>query len=126
MALAVRQVLYMHPIFKEIGFTNIQQSTVVFGNYKPAIASLEMTLDSKSPTKHIDVGLKFCGKVIRGELLRIKYVPTAQNIVDIFTKPLPASRFRNLRESFIEDVQIFLDNSETAMAKLLSTMGKRK
>ena len=40
MALAVRQVLYLQPIFKEIGFPDIAHSTIVFGDNKPAIASI--------------------------------------------------------------------------------------
>ena len=90
MALAVRQVLYLQPIFKEIGYNDITQSTIVFGDNKPAIASIGND-SSKSRTKHIDVRLKFCGEVVRGELLKIQYAPTAQNIADLFTKPLPAA-----------------------------------
>ena len=95
MALAVRQVLYLQPIFKEKGYDDITQSTIVFGDNKPAIASIGND-SSKSRTKHIDVRLKFCGEVVRGELLKIQYVPTAQNIADLFTKPLPAAHFRTL------------------------------
>ena len=125
MALAVRQVLYLQPIFKEKGYDDITQSTIVFGDNKPAIASIGND-SSKSRTKHIDVRLKFCGEVVRGELLKIQYVPTAQNIADLFTKPLPAARFRTLRESFVTDVKMFLDNHPSDTAKLLSTMKNRK
>ena len=59
-------------------------------------------------------------------MLKIQYVPTAQNIADLFTKPLPAARFRNLRESFVTDVKMFLDNNPSDTAKLLSAMRNRK
>ena len=52
---------------------------------------------SKSRTKHIDIHLKFCREVVAAGKLNIKYVQTADNIADIFTKPLPAPRFRELR-----------------------------
>ena len=44
----------------------------------------------KSRTKHIDIRLKFCGEVITANKLKIKHVRTADNLADIFTKPLPA------------------------------------
>ena len=67
----------------------------------------------------MDKRLKFCGEVLKRGLFQIKYVPTAENIADIFTKPLPAPRFRTLRDELVSDVQVFLSNGSTVTAKLL-------
>ena len=77
---------------------------------------------SKSRTKHMDVQLKFCGEVLKQGLLKVEYVPTAENIADIFTKPLPAPRFRMLRDKLVSDVQVFIDNGASVTAKLLVTL----
>ena len=125
MALAIRQVLYLQPIFSDFSVSQICKHTVVFGDNRPAISSL--TNDStKSRTKHIDVRLKFCGEVLRAGLLTVKYVPTATNIADLFTKPLPAARFRMLRDRMVKDVQVFIQNGSKATAKLLATMESMK
>jgi len=125
MALAIRQVLYLQPIFSDFSVSQICNHTVVFGDNRPAISSL--TNDStKSRTKHIDVRLKFCGEVLRAGLLTVKYVPTATNIADLFTKPLPAARFRMLRDRMVKDVQVFIQNGSKATAKLLATMESMK
>ena len=64
---------------------------------------------------------KICEEVLKQGLLKIKYVPTAANIADIFTKPLPSPRFRLLRDELVSDVQVFINNGASAMSKLLVT-----
>ena len=100
LALSVRQVLYVQPIFTDIGFVKIEQASIVYGDNLPAINSIGND-SSKSRTKHIDIRLKFCGEVLSANKLKINYVPTAENIADIFTKPLPAPRFRELRDKIV-------------------------
>lgn len=70
----------------------------------------------------MDLRLKFCGEVLKQGLLKIKYVPTAANIADIFTKPLPSPRFRLLRDELVSDVRVFINNGASAMSKLLVTL----
>ena len=100
LALSVRQVLYVQPLFLDIGFGNIEQASIVYGDNLPAINSIGND-SAKSRTKHIDIRLKFCGEVLSANKLIIKYVPTAENIADIFTKPLPAPRFRELWDKIV-------------------------
>ena len=121
MAMAIRQVLYLQPIFIELRFERIHETTVIFGDNRPAIFSMGNE-SSKSRTKHMDVRLKFCGEVLKQGLLKIKYVPTAANIADIFTKPLPSPRFRLLRDELVSDVRVFINNGASAMSKLLVTL----
>jgi len=79
LALSVRQVLYVQPMFSDIGFGNIEQASIVDGDNLPAINSIGND-SAKSRTKHIDMRLKFCGEVLSANKLKIKYVPTAKNI----------------------------------------------
>ena len=48
--------------------------------------------------KHIDVCYHFIHKALKNKLLEIKYVPTDENIVDIFTKPLSRPLFEKFRK----------------------------
>ena len=49
-------------------------------------------------TKHIDVCYHFIHEALENKLLEIKYVPTDENIVDIFTKPLSRPLFEKFRK----------------------------
>ena len=123
MALAIRQLLFLQPTLQELGLVEIHGSTLLLGDNQPAISSVG-NKSSKSQTKHIDVRLKFCVEVVRDGLLTIQYVPSAENIADIFTKPLPTVRFRELRSKLVRDVQplIILGAEHTAqLLHLFST-----
>ena len=92
LALSVRQVLFIQPIFCDVGYSNIEKLTVLYGDNLPAIQSIGND-SARSRTKHLDIRLKFCGEVVKAGKLKIEYVQTASNIADILTKPLPAPRF---------------------------------
>ena len=52
---------------------------------------------SKNPvhhtrTKHIDICYHFIRSEIESGIVDLKYVPSASNIADMFTKPLPKSK----------------------------------
>ena len=49
-------------------------------------------------TKHIDVCYHFICEAIENKSLDIQYVPTNENIVDIFTKALARLTFKKFRE----------------------------
>ena len=52
-----------------------------------------------SRTKHIDVQYHYIREIVDDGLIRISYVPTAEMLADIFTKPLPQASFERLRAS---------------------------
>ena len=76
---------------------------------------------ARSQTKHIDIRLKFCGEVVAAGKLQIKYIQTAQNIADIFTKPLLAPRFRQLRKEIVKDFRVLITSGNKATANILAT-----
>jgi hypothetical protein len=73
---------------------------------------------ARSRTKHIDIGLKFCGKVVAAGKLQIKYTQTAQNIADIFTTP---PRFRQLKKEIVKDFRVLTTSGNKATANILAT-----
>ena len=80
-ALALGHVLYLQPIVREIGFSNLSRATILYGDNQPAIASVGNDSE-KSRTKHIDVHLKFYGEVVRSGLIEIAYLATQDHIFD--------------------------------------------
>ena len=51
-----------------------------------------------SKTKHIPIKFHFLREKVLNNTIKLEYVSTHCQIVDIFTKPLPQQQFENLRE----------------------------
>ena len=49
-------------------------------------------------TKHIDVRYHFIREVVEDGKVVVQYIPTGDNVSDIFTKPLAKAKFRELAE----------------------------
>ncbi|KAL5742043.1 hypothetical protein ACOSP7_028775 [Xanthoceras sorbifolium] len=55
-------------------------------------------------TKHIEIDIHFLRDLIAANKLEIRYVPTAAQTADIFTKSLPIYRFQLLCTKLITDL----------------------
>jgi hypothetical protein len=65
------------------------------------ISSIELTRSPKfhQRTKHIDVRFHFIRACQEAKEIDVKYITTAEQLADSFTKPLPNPRFSHLREA---------------------------
>ena len=52
-------------------------------------------------TKYIDVCYHFIHKAVEDRKILVQYVPTGDNISDIFTKPLAKAKFQELTELLV-------------------------
>ena len=49
-------------------------------------------------TKHIDVHYHFIREAVEDGKVVVQYIPTGDNVSDIFTKPLTKAKFQELTE----------------------------
>lgn len=49
-----------------------------------------------SRTKHIDIRYHFLKTKVEGGMIKLEFLPTKEQIADIFTKPLPKEQFEDL------------------------------
>ena len=52
-----------------------------------------------SKTKHIEIRHHFIRNLVEDKKIKIEYIHTEKQLVDIYTKALDTSRFENLRSS---------------------------
>ena len=52
-----------------------------------------------SKTKHIPIKYHFLQEQVLEEKVKLEYVPSKEQVVDIFTKPLPREAFEYLRQN---------------------------
>jgi hypothetical protein len=103
----VKEILWLQPILKEIGFSDVEKYTIVFGDNIPALTILKDER-SKGRTKHFDVKLKFVKEAFANKIFKVVYVPSQFNLADIMTKPLGFVKFKTLRYFIVSDVGNFL------------------
>ena len=51
-----------------------------------------------SKTKHIPIKFHFLREQVLDNVVKLEYVPTTEQLADIFTKPLPTTTFEYLRQ----------------------------
>jgi hypothetical protein len=110
-----KELLWLQPLLSDLGFVEINWSTVLNGDNKPATHVIMNNPTHSGRSKHMDIRIKFCGEVLaRREIISLKYVPTKFNFADIFTRPLSTVRFRDLRSVMPQNLDGIINNSRTA------------
>jgi hypothetical protein len=63
--------------------------------------SISKNIVMHSKTKHIPINYYFLRDQVTQRVVKLVYVDTKEQIVDIFTKPFPRSTFENLRQKLV-------------------------
>lgn len=93
-ALTASELIYLRGICNDLSINNVQ-ATLMIDN-QSAIHSIE-SFDNSKRSKHIDIKAHFIKDIVAKGLVKLKYVPSNENIADIFTKSLPREKFENFR-----------------------------
>jgi ATP-dependent helicase YprA (DUF1998 family) len=92
---ASKEILWVQQFLGEI-FFKFQTPSQLYSDNQGAIA-LARNNKYHARSKHIDIRYHFIHQVLERNDIDITYVPTEQNIADIFTKALPTSKFNHFR-----------------------------
>jgi hypothetical protein len=89
---AAKEAIWLRSFVSEIRGEKENPLTVHCDNQ----GAIALAKDNKyhSRTKHIDLRYHFIREAVEDGKINMKYVPTADNIADIFTKPLPKPTFK--------------------------------
>ena len=94
-AAAICEVLWLRGLVKELGL-GAKVGSVVYGDNQSAIAVSKNGIKGEK-TKHIDVKYHFVTETVERGDVQLKWIPTAEQQADIFTKALAAPAFELLR-----------------------------
>ena len=102
MGMAVQEILWVRTLLDELGFP--QQPTTLLCDNQPAIA-IAQNLTTLGRVKHVDIKHHFIRQHINEfKTLIVKYVPTLDNIADIFTKGLGQQPFARLARQLMGEI----------------------
>ena len=76
-------------LLDDLGVSDLQPVTLFCDNKSPLQIAHNPVMHDR--TKHITIDCHFTRKKVLDGLLHLAYVPTAQQLADLFTKTLPSS-----------------------------------
>jgi len=98
-AAAIQEVLWLRGLISELGL-HVQMGSLVHGDNQSTITVSKNGVRSER-TKHVDVKYHFITETVESGQVKLKWVPTAEQQADIFTKALPAPAFIRLRDQLM-------------------------
>jgi len=98
-AAAINEVKWLRGLLAELGLI-VASPSLVMGDNQSAIALSEHGVKSER-TKHVDVKYHFITDEISKGAVKVKWVPSAEQQADIFTKALAAPVFQLLRKKIM-------------------------
>jgi hypothetical protein len=96
---AIQEVLWLRGLMEELGLYTRTGSTV-YGDNQSAIAVSHNGVKGER-TKHVDVKYHFVTETVERGIVKLQWIPTAQQQADIFTKALAAPVFQLLRQQLM-------------------------
>ena len=94
---ATRQAIWLRNLLEGLGYSQ-EKPTVLYSDNQSAIT---LTRDAQfhARSKHFDVQNHFVREKVENGVIDIIYIPTDNNIADVFTKALPKAKHRKFREN---------------------------
>jgi hypothetical protein len=95
-AINCTQVLWMKQMLKDFGITFEEPVVIHYDNTSTINMSKNPIMHSK--TKHISIKYHMIREKVAEKEVKLEYISTKEQIVDIFTKPLPKETFEYLKD----------------------------
>ena len=88
--------MWMKQLLEDIEIKNDQSLSIYCDNISAISISKNIFMHAK--TKHIPIKYHFLREQAHAQKIKLEYVNTKEQVVDIFTKKLPKEAFENLRD----------------------------
>jgi histone deacetylase 1/2 len=100
---AMRELLFWKQIIQEMGICLVESKILCDNQSAIKILKSEGMLGR---TKHIGVIVGRMRDLIHEKELKVEYVPTEENVADMFTKPLSRIKYERNRECLVSQVDV--------------------
>lgn len=94
---AAKEIIWMRNILCEFGY-NMDKPSVLHMDNQSAI-SVSKNPEHHGRMKHLDLRFHWFRDVVNSKLISPSYIPTAEMVADILTKPLPIPKVQFCRDS---------------------------
>jgi hypothetical protein len=97
---AIKEFVWLSNLFDEINSLKTSNSKVLLTDNQSAI-DLSKNPEYHARSKHIDIQYHYVREVVQNGQVTLKYVPTKENVADVFTKPLSPAIFNRFKDSLV-------------------------
>jgi histone deacetylase 1/2 len=94
---ATAEIIWIQSLLRELGVSQGQPPILWCDNIGATYLSSNPVFHAR--TKHIEVDYHFVREHVARKLLQIKFIPSKDQLADIFTKPLPLPQFEGFRRN---------------------------
>ena len=96
---ACQEAVWLERVLKELGSTN--NNTIIL--YEDNKSCIQFTKNNSvhKRSKHIDQRYHYIRELVMDNKVKLEYIPTEDNIADMFTKPLSSERITMQRDRFM-------------------------
>lgn len=91
---ASREAIWLRKLLRDIGYP-CAGATTIFVDNQSAI-KLVRNPEFHKRTKHIDIRYHYIREKVEEKEIKVEYVPSDQQLADVFTKALPKERFKSM------------------------------
>jgi hypothetical protein len=96
LSVAVREEVWLHKLLVDV-FDHEMDSTIIHCDNQSRVKLSENPV-FHDKSKHIEIKYHYIRDMVQRKELHVRYLPTHEQIVDIFTKPLASVKFEYFRE----------------------------
>ena len=93
---AAKEALWLHSFLRELCST--PDNPLIINCNNQGVITLAKDNKFHTRTKHINVCYHFIREAVEDGKVAVQYIPTRDNVSDIFTKPLAKAKFQELTE----------------------------
>ena len=98
----VKSVLYYVSMLEELGL--VQTRPVMVYNDSDSLIKLCKNPIMHNLTRHYRIALHFIRQLVEDNIIEVIYIPSDENVADLFTKPLSKLFFRSHMDKYIEHI----------------------
>jgi transposase InsO family protein len=98
---AIKEFVWLQSLFEEIESLRTCNTKILLTDNQSAI-DLSKNPEYHARSKHIDIQYHYVREITQSGQVTLKYVPTKENIADVFTKPLSPAVFAKFQNSLVQ------------------------
>ena len=98
---AIKEFVWLQSLFQEIESLRTGSTKILLTDNQSAI-DLSKNPEYHARSKHIDIQYHYVREITQNGQVTLKYVPTKENIADVFTKPLSPAVFAKFQNSLVQ------------------------